>query len=122
MTRPGVTIYPKQAVADIACAAHRAGKSMSAVVAEYFAVTRPTACSLISRARDAGFAIPMQHAKRTPRPDAPAPAAQIGTPPGHSITKAEHDALMAHRDRPLTQQVVQRHRSSGNGHQLGELL
>ena len=39
--------------------------------------------------------------------------------PGCSITKAEHDALMAHRDRPITQDAARRHHSSGNGHQLG---
>ena len=44
------------------------------------------------------------------------------TRPCQSIAKAEHDALMAHRDRPLTQARLKRHHGSGNGHQLGELL
>ena len=42
--------------------------------------------------------------------------------PGQAMTKAQHDALMANRDRPLTQSPAGRHHSVGNGHQLGELL
>ncbi len=40
-----------------------------------------------------------------------------GRTPGRALTKAEHDALMVGRDRPLTQQAIDRHRK-GEGHNL----
>lgn len=43
-----------------------------------------------------------------------------GRKPGQTLTKAEHDALMANRDRPLTQQPIQRHQSGGAHNLTGE--
>jgi hypothetical protein len=42
------------------------------------------------------------------------------TVPGHAITRAEHDALMADRDRPLTQSPVDRHHKGGAHNQQGD--
>ena len=43
-----------------------------------------------------------------------------GRKPDEAIDKATHDALMADRDRPLTQQPIQRHQSGGAHNLTGE--
>ena len=47
---------------------------------------------------------------------------RAGAPAGGTITLAQHRALTANRERPLTQSPIQRHHGAGNGHQLGETL
>lgn len=44
----------------------------------------------------------------------------IGRKPGQTLTEAEYDALMVGRDRPLTQQPMQRHTSGRDDNLTGE--
>ena len=44
----------------------------------------------------------------------------IGRKPGQTLTKAEYDALMVGRDRPLTQQPIQRHTSGHDDNLTGD--
>jgi len=46
----------------------------------------------------------------------------INRQPGHAITLEEHNALTANASMALTQSPMRRHKSSGNSHELGELL
>lgn len=116
--RPAADKYAH--VALVATAAHQAGQPIADAVADHYDLERRAATKLISRARQAGHPIPHDTPGPAQQP-LPAPTSlaartlALGIVPGQAIDKATHDALMAARDRPLTQQPIVRH-NKGDGH------
>lgn len=126
--QPEHTGRSKAHIAIIAVAAHQAGQSMSAAVADHYGITPRAASQLIRRARNAGHPIPCRNGS-TPSAVASPPANTVasriralGVQPGHAIDLAQHRFLTATMDRPLTQSPIARHRNTASHTEIGELL
>lgn len=118
MTARGNTPRDLAQVALVACTARKAGLSMSEAVATDCGVDRRLATKLISRARAAGHAVPLDLPTKSTVGESATRRAVVSVG-AHTITRAEYMAATANADRPLTESGIVRYHQSDTMRVIG---